>query len=193
MILIRSDMLDSENMKTTDLNDCAEKLNRLVGSLDATLTTLRRDYDAACSLLVALREATASACIVELNSRVKASQPTRRRPLRSWRVLSSLKTQLKNQMKKKIKTLKTRAFRVGSKVTWTSQSGAYWMVKKGVVCEVVPARACPVTLLRMPGGPRNVKSYVVKVWKTPRSKNPTYYWPVPSLLQPLKSLKGSIK
>lgn len=76
-------------------------------------------------------------------------------------------------------------FKVGDIVQWSSQAGAYWKSKIGVITQVVPAQELPTPLPKHYGGGswRNHESYVVDCRASERHK-PNTYWPVVSKLKP---------
>lgn len=80
-------------------------------------------------------------------------------------------------------------FKIGDKVTWSSQAQGFRRDKQGEVVEVVavgqrPNRERFETLYRGSGcgGGRKRESYVVNTAAPGRA--PKYYWPVESLLNP---------
>lgn len=96
-------------------------------------------------------------------------------------------------------------FKVGDRVTWSSQAGGFTAEKTGVVVALVPAgrgatESLPYELKRMAlprrydGWPRDHESYVIKV-KVGKMDNalPVLYWPRVSglkLAQEQNTIKG---
>lgn len=70
-------------------------------------------------------------------------------------------------------------FKVGDRVSWSSQSGGYWKDKTGEVIEVVAPKSRPSKHIGSTALPRDKESFVVIVGKT------TYY-PVASKLKAVK-------
>lgn len=86
-----------------------------------------------------------------------------------------------------------KLFRVGDRVTWSSQAAGSWAKKVGMVIEVVAAMQRPQRLNHF--GRRDHESYVVEVVplakKHGRSgkatqRKPVIYWPVASKLERAK-------
>jgi len=68
-------------------------------------------------------------------------------------------------------------FRIGDRVSWTSQAGGRSVLKQGAVYEIVASGAKPTGIKRA-GMPRDHESYVVKASKTTDRKRTARYWPL---------------
>ena len=69
------------------------------------------------------------------------------------------------------------SFKLGDRVTWTSQAGGCTRTKTGEVVEVVPAFERPKTHVTGMGYHRNHESYAVRASKTTDRKREAFYWP----------------
>lgn len=89
-------------------------------------------------------------------------------------------------------------FKIGDRVSWTSQAGSYYTSKTGYVSEVIPAKVSPRSYFakferdreryHMVSGSsyclaRKMESYIVLVDGGPRGKK-MVYWPAPARLKP---------
>lgn len=70
----------------------------------------------------------------------------------------------------------TEGFKVGDKVTWTSQAGGFAATKVGEVIEIVPPNTRPN--IKGPGMNRDHESYIVRAYtQHAETKRTRKYWP----------------
>ena len=69
------------------------------------------------------------------------------------------------------------SFKIGDRVSWTSQANGRSVAKQGAIYEIVAPGAKP-TGIKGAGMPRDHESYVVKAYKNTDRKRTALYWPL---------------